>query len=112
MALERESKEFRVSTRNRLLKEQDFRCYYCNRKLKKGGESLDHVIPVIELDEHNDDNYVVACFVCNKSKGNQIVFTNLYDRIVYPIVDTPYFFHADEIIYNYRDKRRKDGKKL
>lgn len=100
MSEPRESHEFRINTRNRLFKEQNGKCAYCGKPIK-GKPSLDHIIPVILGAElYQKDNYIVTCIKCNKAKGDHIVFTNLYDRIIYPIVDIPYFAQWDYIQTN------------
>lgn len=98
----RESHEFRITTREKLWKEQKGKCAYCDRIITKEKASLDHVIPLDLTKESNYDidGYVVTCKRCNKEKGNHIVFTNLIDKIVYPIVDIPYFFQANYIQRN------------
>jgi len=89
----RESKKFRLSTRESLYKSQNGLCAYCKRVIK-GKPSVDHIIPVSLMDENkcNPDNYVVTCIGCNKRKGDNIIFSNLIDREIYPVIDIPYFF--------------------
>lgn len=98
----RESHEFRISTREKLWKEQGGRCSYCNKTITKEQASLDHVCPINLTKKTNYDinGYVVTCKRCNKEKDNHIIFTNLYDRIVYPLVDIPYFFQSNYIQRN------------
>lgn len=124
----RENHHTRIAIREQLYAEQGGKCYYCGRLMKKKGEgvsgatvTLDHIIPVIEMEESSDtykDNHVAACMRCNKAKGNFIVFTCLYDRLVYPVIETPFFFRASYIQENFlddnmgkrREKERRKGK--
>lgn len=100
----RESHDFRTSTRARLFKEQKGVCVYCKRPIK-GKPSLDHVIPLHHMEENDEhlENYVVTCIGCNKRKGDLIVFSNLADREIYPMIDTPYFFRVYDIQFNNKD---------
>jgi hypothetical protein len=103
----REEAKFRVNTRERLRIEQGNRCRYCDCEITRETASLDHVIPVDALEEeedHNPNNYVTTCKTCNINKGNYIVFSNIDDRIVYPIIDVPYFFRWDYIQTNNHKK--------
>lgn len=104
--MKREEHKVRISTRERLWKEQKGICSYCERKIKIELASLDHIIPVELNDELlGETNLTVTCISCNKRKGNMIIFTNLYDKKVYPILDIPYFFHYNDIVFNKKDKK-------
>lgn len=97
----REDAIFRISTRNKILKEQDNKCFYCNRILTQEKATLDHIIPISKGDTTlNDNGYVVACKRCNKAKGDNVVFTNLFDKEIYVIVDVPYIFRSSYIQTN------------
>lgn len=101
----RETREFRIDTRNRLHKEQNGVCVYCKKEIK-GKPSLDHIIPLdlMEENEQHIENYVVCCQSCNKNKANHIVFSNLTDREIYPLIDVDYYFRVKEIIKNFKDR--------
>ena len=97
----REDHKFRISTRERLWEEQDHKCAYCNRRITKDQASLDHIIPIIHIEKnYGETNLIVCCKRCNKEKLDYIVFTNLFDRIIYPIVDIPYFHRVNYIQKN------------
>ena len=50
------------------------RCFYCKKPFSsKRTKTIDHVIPLDKGGEHTMANLVVACQVCNSSKGNRIV---------------------------------------
>jgi len=104
----REDARFRITTREKLWEEQNHRCGYCNQVITKEQASLDHIIPVNSTKEpvYNEDSYIVTCKRCNKEKLDYIVFTNLYDRIVYPIITIPYFFHYSYITSNWLKEKR------
>lgn len=99
--MSRENHKFRISTREHLWKKQGERCAYCNRKITKEQASLDHIIPIVHSNEgYMKDNFIVTCKRCNKAKGDMIIFSNLFDKLIYPIVDVPYFFEWDYIQTN------------
>lgn len=101
----RESHEKRINMREKLVKEQNNICPYCKKPIQ-GKASIDHIVPVDRLDEaQGDENLLATCIGCNKRKGNHIVVLNLFDREYYPLVDIPYFFHYNDIIYNHKDKK-------
>ena len=106
----REDHKVRISTRLELWEKQNHKCVYCNRTISKEQASLDHIIPIDEMSQEDvrilgKNNLIVCCKRCNKEKLNYIVFTNLYDRIVYPIINIPYFFQLNYIQRNkFKDK--------
>lgn len=105
--MKREEHKDRIRIRHEKWKEQKGICVYCKKQVKPDKASLDHIIPVIRLDDMSDDsNLVVCCKSCNVNKGDHIIFTNMYDKEIYPMVDIPYIFHANRIIKNYRDQRK------
>jgi len=100
----REDPNFRITTRQRLYEDQGRICVYCKEDVIN--PTLDHIIPILHIEDNNDcykDNYVVCCEECNKSKGEQIIFSNLIDREIYPIIETPYFFRSKYIQFNKKD---------
>lgn len=99
----RESKEFRINTRKELVKKQNNICAYCRKPMKYS--TLEHIIPVNgseESYENNPDNFIAVCKSCNVSKGDHIIFSNLYDKEIYIMIDVPYFFRANYIQKNKR----------
>jgi len=51
---------------------QDKRCKYCNKVLKKTEATIDHVVPLSQLNRHHSfKNCVVACDKCNANKGSE-----------------------------------------
>ncbi len=101
----RETTEFRIDTRKRLYDEQNGVCVYCKKEIK-GKPSLDHVIPLdlMEENEQHIENYVVCCRSCNKNKGNLIVFSNLTDREIYPMIYVDCYFRVKQITKNFKHK--------
>jgi len=96
----RESHEFRIQKRKELYEAQNGICGLCNRPIK-GEPSLDHVIPLsLGAELYQEGNYICTCIRCNKAKGDRVIFTNLFDGLIYPIVDVPRFFRADYIQTN------------
>lgn len=106
--MKREDHKTRVSTRTKLWKEANGVCPYCQRKVSLEKASLDHIIPVnlIEKDtNYGESNLIFCCKRCNREKLDYVVFTNLFDKIIYPIVDIPYFFRASYIQFNKKDRK-------
>jgi 5-methylcytosine-specific restriction endonuclease McrA len=60
--------------RRALLQHADARCYYCSAPLTDplhGREaSIDHKLPVSRGGTNSVENTVLACFPCNKDKGD------------------------------------------
>ena len=107
----RENAKNRISRRERLLAEQNRICGYCDREIIGKG-SLDHIVPLILGGDNSEENFIVTCEKCNKAKGDYIIFTNLFDRLIYPVLDIPYFFRYNEIISNgYKDNKKKGGRR-
>ena len=89
----REDHKTRISTREKLYKDQNGICIYCGKHITIDKASLDHIIPVLHLEENlGESNLVMCCKRCNKLKDNMIVFSNLYDRIIYPILEHKYVY--------------------
>jgi CRISPR/Cas system Type II protein with McrA/HNH and RuvC-like nuclease domain len=95
----REDHKFRIDTREMIFKEQEGICVYCKKPII-GKPTLDHIIPIQDHEAYSEDNYVVCCIKCNKNKGNYIVFTNLFDKEIYPVITVPYFAKWDYIQTN------------
>lgn len=53
--------------RARIFARDGRRCAYCTTEI--GPFEIDHAFPVVRGGSHNDDNLVVACRTCNRSKG-------------------------------------------
>lgn len=69
----------RIKRRNKKLKEQDKKCFYCRQDLTCHNSTYDHIIPVSDNGSEHPDNFVVACKSCNKLRGtcDFNVFTNI-----------------------------------
>ncbi len=44
------------------------RCYYCGRKVKPQGLTMDHIVPIIRGGKSRKGNVVPACKECNEKK--------------------------------------------
>lgn len=96
----REEHNLRIFTRKQLYKEQNKICIYCGKKISYENASLDHIIPVLHLEENiGINNLVMCCKKCNKNKDSYFVFTNLFDKIIYPMISIPVIFQ-DRFIHN------------
>ena len=102
----RENHKDRINFRKEKWIEQHGICEYCKSHVALDKASLDHIIPVDLLDESlGKENLVMCCKKCNKSKGNHIIFVNLFDKEYYHMVNIPYFFQANYIQKNFKDKK-------
>jgi 5-methylcytosine-specific restriction endonuclease McrA len=80
----RETHQDRIRIRKDLWEQQNKICVYCKSVIPYEKASLDHIIPVILLDQNiGESNLIVCCKACNKAKGNMVVFSNLYDKEIY-----------------------------
>ena len=60
-------------------------CYWCNKKLSKDVEvHIDHYIPIAKGGTHTENNIVISCNVCNKSKHakDPLVFANSIGKLL------------------------------
>ena len=62
---------FKPKDVRRQLRSQKGRCYWCNAKLN-GEHHIDHVIPLSRGGSNGPDNIVIACPICNLSKGDKL----------------------------------------
>lgn len=61
-------------TREKILKEQNHKCFYCKIPLSMENATMDHIIPIKKTKYHSDKNVVVCCETCNKTKGHEELF--------------------------------------
>jgi 5-methylcytosine-specific restriction endonuclease McrA len=45
------------------------RCDYCGGKCNFSGSTIDHVVPLVEGGADEPENWLLACPLCNQSKG-------------------------------------------
>lgn len=57
------------ATRNRLLKQQGYRCYYCQKVLQESQATLEHIKPLAAGGSNKMCNLAAACLECNLLKG-------------------------------------------
>jgi hypothetical protein len=51
------------------LRRSDFKCFYCNEKIKSKSWHLDHFNPISKGGTNSPDNIVASCKECNLMKG-------------------------------------------
>lgn len=66
----------RKKDRFEVFKRDGFTCQYCGRTPPEVILELDHIIPKSKGGTDNIDNYITACFDCNRGKGGN----NLSDK--------------------------------
>lgn len=68
-------RDLKRSTKNKILKRDNYTCQYCgangkiNRKIKL---HIDHIVPVSRGGDNSADNLQVLCHVCNIRKGDRL----------------------------------------
>jgi 5-methylcytosine-specific restriction endonuclease McrA len=77
---------------DRILENQDHRCFYCARRfgsrVRSGRRTVslklnwDHLVPFSYAQNNQTENFVAACHRCNAWKGS-LVFQTLEDAQVY-----------------------------
>lgn len=55
-------------------------CVYCNRRLRRGELTRDHVIPRAQGGASTPDNLVPSCAPCNRAKGSKPLWRFLLER--------------------------------
>lgn len=70
--LQKDTEAYR-NLRVRLLKQQGFRCAYCQEDLSGKPANLEHVVPVNAGGTNNPNNLVMSCPECNKFKKNKVI---------------------------------------
>lgn len=106
--MSRDSHKNRIEKRANLFKHQKGICGYCHKPIKDK-PSLDHIIPIVLGGDNSIENSIVCCKNCNYHKHDYIVFSSVYDKMVYPIIDVPFFFRVKEIVSN-GHKENKRGR--
>jgi len=60
-------------TRFEVFKRDGFKCQYCGRTPPAVVLELDHIIPKSKEGVESMDNYITACFDCNRGKGKHLL---------------------------------------
>jgi len=60
--------------RDKLLKAQGNKCFYCKTPLTRKTATMDHVVPKSKTKYHSTENCVVACANCNSKKSNKATY--------------------------------------
>ena len=55
----------------RLLKEQNFECYFCKKPINIKSMEIDHLRPISRGGDNSFKNLAACCALCNKSKTNK-----------------------------------------
>ena len=69
-----------LKIRFEVFKRDGFKCQYCGRTPPDVVLEVDHIIPKAEGGEDSIDNYITACFDCNRGKGKNSL-TNVPESI-------------------------------
>lgn len=62
-----------MDTKSWLLRFQNSKCFYCDRRLRRGTATLDHVQPLSQGGDNTLENLVVCCYHCNQCKGDRTI---------------------------------------
>ena len=61
------SKQYKAN-RLRVLKRDDYTCYYCGNT----ANTADHIVPVSKGGTHEESNLIAACTRCNSGKKDRV----------------------------------------
>jgi hypothetical protein len=64
-------KDDAFKTRMRIFERDDYKCRHCQKQLTRFTATLDHVKPIAEGGDGNEENLVTTCVDCNSEKKNQ-----------------------------------------
>lgn len=56
-----------------VFKRDEFICQYCGHTPPRVVLEVDHILPVCEGGENDEDNLITACFDCNRGKGGRLL---------------------------------------
>lgn len=59
---------------------QDYKCFYCNKPMKKGSYAVDHFIPWSMYPSDTGHNFVLADTNCNSKKSNLLASDEFLDK--------------------------------
>ena len=62
-------KSLSKKVRFEIFKRDVFTCQYCGSKPPAVVLEVDHIVPVVDGGENDEDNLVTSCFDCNRGKG-------------------------------------------
>jgi 5-methylcytosine-specific restriction endonuclease McrA len=77
--------EDRQKMRLEIISRDGYKCHWCQEKLNRQNETIDHIIPLSKKGEQwIRENCVVACKACNSFRGNMNAnrFKKFISRIV------------------------------
>ena len=65
--------EFKATTEqvNKLIKDSDNKCFWCDKDIPKGELHIDHIYPLSKYKDHTISNLCVSCEDCNRRKFNK-----------------------------------------
>lgn len=66
---------------HRLLKLSTHACFYCERAVRIGARTVDHVMPLVEGGDDVATNAVMACYECNRAKATHGLMGMLDQRV-------------------------------
>ncbi|MCU7196711.1 HNH endonuclease [Turicibacter sanguinis] len=67
-------KQYSNSFKCSLLKQQNYKCPFCNKNIDLNTSELDHIVPWHYVGDELDSNLQLLCDNCNERKGKRIDF--------------------------------------
>lgn len=61
-----------------IFRRDNFTCQYCGRRTPEVVLELDHIIPKSKGGKDEMQNYITACFDCNRGKGARVLSTPVF----------------------------------
>lgn len=93
-----------LTTKQLILRRDEFKCVYCGVELRKRDATLDHIIPHSQGGTRSLYNLVTSCWDCNLAKGSKslkgkelIRITKYLKEKNEELKDSRYNYHSREL---------------
>ena len=83
-------------SRKAVFKRDKFHCQYCNKPLKPGQATVDHIMPKCLGGISSFTNCVTACYICNNKKGKKTLDNAGMKLLKNPLVPDKYTHFISE----------------
>lgn len=83
-------------SRKSVFKRDNLTCQYCQKKLRPGQATIDHIIPKCRGGISSFTNCITACYICNNRKGNKTLEQANMLILNKPTVPSGYLYYYSE----------------